>query len=269
MTAAKQDVVSRRRSGAGPYLVVGNWKMNGDRRRSAILAAELAGGWPEIDPAVTLVACPPSVYLQSVGSLLRGSGVALGAQDLCEQEKPGAFTGEVHGAMLKDLGCRYVVVGHSERRRLYGDDDERVAHKFATALACGLTPILCIGETADERDAGVTEAVLKRQLHAIIARCGARAFADAVLAYEPVWAIGTGRSAAPEQAQAVHAFLRGELRTANAKLADCAPILYGGSVKSDNAHALFSCADVDGGLIGGASLKAADFLAIADAARHR
>lgn len=269
MSGAERSVARDRRPQARGRLVVGNWKMNGDRRSNATLVAGIAEGWPKPDPGVTLAVCPPAVYLESVGTLLRDSGVALGAQDLCEQEQPGAFTGEVHGGMLKELGCRYVIVGHSERRSLYGEGDDRVARKFATALACGLIPILCVGETAEERDAGVTEAVLERQLGAVIARCGDRAFAGAVLAYEPVWAIGTGRSATSEQAQAVHAYLRSALRAANAKLADGVAILYGGSVKPENAHALFSCADVDGGLIGGASLKSTEFLAIAGAARHR
>lgn len=246
-------------------MVAGNWKMNGARDANASLLHDLlldARRFPDVD----IVVCPPSVYLQSVGVALNGSGIQLGAQSLCEQEKAGAFTGELHGGMLRDVGCAYVIVGHSERRAMYGETDSIVARKFCTAQACGLIPILCLGETLEEREAEQTEAVLSRQLAAVLAAAGIEAFKSAVIAYEPVWAIGTGRTASPEQAQAAHAFIRGELQGASAKIANSTRILYGGSVKADNAAALFANADVDGGLIGGASLKANEFLAICAAA---
>ncbi|SEQ69019.1 triosephosphate isomerase [Solimonas aquatica] len=247
-------------------MVAGNWKMNGARDANAMLLHDIVFDAKRYT-AVDMVVCPPALYLESVGAALTGSSVQLGAQNLCEQEKPGAFTGEIHGGMLKDVGCAYVIVGHSERRALYGESDEVVAQKFQTALACGLKPILCLGETLEERESEQTEIVLGRQLAAVLARVGANGFKSAVIAYEPVWAIGTGRTASAEQAQAAHAFIRGELANADAKIADSTRILYGGSVKADNAQALFSCRDVDGGLIGGASLKATEFLAICAAAQ--
>jgi triosephosphate isomerase len=202
-----------------------------------------------------------------VRGLIGGKGIALGAQNLSDQDKPGAFTGEVHGAMLREAGCAYVLVGHSERRALYGESDAVVAAKFRTAQALGLVPVLCLGETLEERDANQTEAVLRRQLAAVLDLAGVEAFANAVIAYEPVWAIGTGRTASSAQAQSAHAFLRGEVRSRSATIADRVRILYGGSVKPDNAAELFANPDVDGGLIGGASLKSADFLAICAAAQ--
>ncbi|NKF22637.1 triose-phosphate isomerase [Solimonas marina] len=247
-------------------MVAGNWKMNGARDANASLVRDIVFDvkrFPDID----IVICPPAVYIDPVGQMLSGSSVQLGGQTLCEQEKPGAFTGEIHGGMLKDIGCSYVIVGHSERRALYGETDAVVATKFLTAQACGLQPILCLGETLEEREAGQTEAVLARQLAAVIDAAGVEAFKSAVIAYEPVWAIGTGRTATGEQAQAAHAFIRGQLAQANAKIAGSTRILYGGSVKADNAVALFAEPDVDGGLIGGASLKAAEFLAICAAAQ--
>lgn len=244
-------------------LVVGNWKMNGSLAANARLVDGVLQGISQARSE--LAVCPPPVYLESVGRALTGSVVSLGAQNLCEQPQPGAFTGEVHGAMLADLGCRYVIVGHSERRALYGEDDARVADKFATAQACGLIPILCVGETLQQREADATEQVLGRQLAAVVEHVGIAAFARAVIAYEPVWAIGTGRTASPEQAQAAHAYLRGQLAAADATISNSTRLLYGGSVKADNAEALFACPDIDGGLIGGASLKATDFLAIAAA----
>ena len=243
------------------YLVAGNWKMNGSRSANAALVAGIKAGLHRC-PGVDVMVCPPAVYLESVGAALAASAVALGAQTLCEQQKPGAFTGELHAAMLNELGCRYVIVGHSERRALYAEDDARVAQKFKVAQAHGLFPILCVGETLEQREAAQTEAVLTRQLNAVLDLCGIGAFAMAVIAYEPVWAIGTGRTATPEQAQQAHAFLRGMLRNRDAKIADATQILYGGSVKGDNAQTLFAGADVDGGLIGGASLKAEEFLMI-------
>jgi triosephosphate isomerase len=247
-------------------MVAGNWKMNGARDANAALLHDItfdSKRFPDID----IVICPPAVYLESVGAAINGSSVQLGGQTLSEQEKPGAFTGEIHGGMLKDVGCSHVIVGHSERRALYGESDTRVAEKFIAAQTCGLQPILCLGETLAEREAGQTEAVLARQLAAVLDAAGIQAFKSAIIAYEPVWAIGTGRTASGEQAQAAHAFIRGQLVRANAKIANSTRILYGGSVKADNAASLFANADVDGGLIGGASLKAAEFLAICAAAQ--
>ena len=230
-------------------LVAGNWKMHGSRSANRTLLDAILKGLSKGDAQCAV--CPPYPYLAEVAERLRGTPVALGAQNVSEHAQ-GAYTGEVSAAMLADVGCRYVIVGHSERRQLYGESDAQVAAKFAAVRAAGLTPILCVGETLAERDAGRTEEVVARQL-------GAVAFSQAVLAYEPVWAIGTGRNATPEQAQAVHAFLRKRLP------ADTT-ILYGGSVRAQNAAAIFAMPDVDGGLIGGASLVAADFLAILQAA---
>jgi len=244
-------------------LIAGNWKMNGSLAANAALIDGIIEGLRAESVRAELVVCPPPVYLESVDRRLAGSTITLGAQNLCEQEKQGAFTGEVHGAMLAELGCRYVIVGHSERRALYAEDNALVAQKFATAQICGLTPILCVGETLEQREAGATEDVLSRQLATVLDYSGISAFKNAVIAYEPVWAIGTGRTASPEQAQTVHAFLRGQLSAADATIAGSTRLLYGGSVKLDNAKALFACPDIDGGLIGGASLKAADFIAIA------
>jgi len=247
-------------------MVAGNWKMNGARDSNAALIRDLVFDvkrFPDID----IVVCPPAVFIESVAQALGGSSVQVGGQTLCEQEKPGAFTGEIHGGMLKDIGCSYVIVGHSERRALYGESDALVARKFRTAQICGLQPILCLGETLAEREAGQAESALARQLAAVLDLVGVEAFKSAVIAYEPVWAIGTGRTASGEQAQAAHAFIRGQLAQANAKIANSTRILYGGSVKADNAAALFAMQDVDGGLIGGASLKAAEFLAICAAAQ--
>lgn len=247
-------------------LVAGNWKMNGSRAGNAALMQTILAAVPKF-PAVEVLVCPSFVHLEPVSALLAGSPVQLGAQNISDQEKPGAYTGEIHGAMLKEIGCRYVIVGHSERRAYYGDSDSVVARKFKTAQALGLTPVLCVGEILQEREDGQTEVVLKRQLDAIIALNGIAAFADAVIAYEPVWAIGTGKTATPDQAQDAHAFLRGQIAARDGNIARVLRLLYGGSVKADNAHALFSCADVDGGLIGGASLKADEFLAICAAAQ--
>jgi triosephosphate isomerase (TIM) len=246
-------------------LVAGNWKMHGNLATNQVLLDALRG-LPG-DEKVAYAVCPPFPYLPQVAELLGGSPVRWGAQNLCEHDA-GAYTGEVSGAMLRDLGCRYAIVGHSERRTLYGEGDERVAAKFEAARRSGLTPILCVGETLAERESGQTEAVLTRQLKAVLERAGVKAFTDAVLAYEPVWAIGTGRTASREQAQSAHAFLRGMVRKRDGAIGDGLTILYGGSVKPANAAELFAMPDVDGGLIGGASLVAADFLAICEAARH-
>jgi triosephosphate isomerase len=248
------DAAARRK------LVVGNWKLNGSRTANAelLLGLKAEGPW-----AAEVAVCPPFVYLEEVAQALRGSAIDWGAQD-CAAQASGAYTGDVSAAMLADLGCRYVIVGHSERRALHHESDELVAEKARSALAQRLTPIVCVGETDAERTAGQTEQVVDRQLAAVIRTLGAD-IAKVVVAYEPVWAIGTGKTASPEQAQAVHALLRRQLRVAGSK-ADALRLLYGGSVKPDNAQALFAQPDIDGGLIGGASLKAADFAAICRAA---
>jgi triosephosphate isomerase len=227
-------------------LVAGNWKMHGSRASIAALLDALV----EAKPGSGCAVCPPFPYLAQVAERLRGSTVAWGAQNVSEHAQ-GAYTGEVSASMLAEFGCRYVIVGHSERRQLYRETDAQVAAKFAAVKAAGMTPILCVGETLEERDAGRTEAIVERQLAAVD-------FKEGVLAYEPVWAIGTGRNATPDQAQAVHAFLR-------KRVDEETPILYGGSVKPQNAAAIFAMPDVDGGLIGGASLVAKDFLDIVKA----
>ncbi|MBK7250547.1 MAG: triose-phosphate isomerase [Gammaproteobacteria bacterium] len=248
-------------------IVAGNWKMYGSRAENARLIADLLAGLPA-QPAAECVVCPPFVYLQEVGRLLRDSGVGLGAQDV-GAETQGAYTGEVSAAMLKDIGCTQVIVGHSERRGLYGEGDTLIARKFSAAQSKGLRPILCVGEQLAERESGRTHEVVGAQLDAVLQLCGAGAFGQAVIAYEPVWAIGTGRNATPEQAQDVHAFIRGRVAAQDARIAAALRILYGGSVKAGNAAELFAMPDVDGGLIGGASLKADEFLAILGAARRR
>jgi triosephosphate isomerase (TIM) len=240
-------------------LVAGNWKMHGTLAENEALLAGILAGMGDVKAGVAV--CVPFPYLASVQARLAGSAVAWGAQNMSQHAK-GAYTGEVSAAMLKDFGCAYVIVGHSERRALYGESDEVVAEKFAAAQAAGLTPILCVGETLDERETGVTEAVVGRQLDAIIAKCGIAALAKAVVAYEPVWAIGTGKTATPEQAQAVHAFIRNKVRFLDASVAENLIIQYGGSMKPGNAAELLGQPDIDGGLIGGASLNADEFLAI-------
>jgi triosephosphate isomerase len=242
--------------------------MNGSLAANAALLKGLREGAAQFTGVEVLV-CPPAVYLESVVQLLEGAPVGVGAQNLAESDKAGAFTGEVHGGMLKEVGCTHAIVGHSERRALYGESDEVVAKKFQGAQKLGLVPILCLGETLAEREGNRTEAVLARQLDAVIALCGAAALARAVIAYEPVWAIGTGRTASPQQAQDAHAFLRALIAKSDARIAAALRLLYGGSVKADNAATLFAAPDVDGGLIGGASLKAEEFLAICAAARGR
>jgi len=247
-------------------LVAGNWKMHGSRKANASLLAALRADLGET--AAPCAVCVPYPYLEQVAAHLVGSPIAWGAQNLSEHAA-GAFTGEVSGAMLAEFGCRYVIVGHSERRQLFGESDAQVAAKFAAAQASGLLPIVCVGETLEAREAGRTEAVVAAQLDAIVATAGVAAMRNAVLAYEPVWAIGTGRTASAEQAQAVHAFLRGRIAQQDASVAQSLPILYGGSVKAANAAAIFAMPDVDGGLIGGASLVAEEFLAIVAAAQAR
>jgi triosephosphate isomerase len=245
-------------------IVVGNWKMHGSRAENARLIEELGTHYPR-DPAADCVVCPPLVYLQEIGRMLRDTPMRLGAQDVCADTQ-GAFTGEVSAAMLKDVGCEYTIVGHSERRLLYRESDQLVARKFATAHSKGLIPILCVGEQLSERDAGRTAEVVSRQLDAVLELSGVQTLGQAVVAYEPVWAIGTGRTATPEQAQEVHAAIRARIGARDAKIAGATRILYGGSVKASNAAELLSMPDVDGGLIGGASLKADEFLAILKAA---
>ncbi len=247
-------------------LVAGNWKMNGDASSNADLVAGIRGGLPDSD-AVDVLVCPPFPYLDSVAHAAAGSRIMLGGQTVSEHAS-GAYTGEVAPAMLVDMGCGYVIVGHSERRALYDETSEVVAAKFRSAQAAGLIPILCVGETLEEREAGQTEAVVDAQLNAVLETSGIQAFATAVIAYEPVWAIGTGRTATPDQAEAVHRHIRERLAAHAEDTAAGVTILYGGSVKGDNAAALFAIPDIDGGLIGGASLNAADFLAIVAAAAN-
>lgn len=242
--------------------------MHGSRAENSSLIEAIAAQFPA-EPRAACIVCPPFVYLQEVARLLRDAEIPieLGAQDVCA-EAQGAYTGEVSAAMLKDVGCGYVIVGHSERRFGYGEGDQLVARKFASAQVKGLTPILCIGEQLSEREAGRTREVVARQLDAVLELCGVEAFARAVVAYEPCWAIGTGRNATPEQAEEVHRFIRDRIGARNAKIAVEARILYGGSVKAGNAEELFTQPDVDGGLIGGASMKADEFLAILAAVRR-
>ena len=248
------------------YLVAGNWKMHGSLAMTAELIAGIRDGLTAA-PKVEALVCPPYPYLAAAAQAIGGSPLALGAQNLADQDKQGAYTGEVLGSMLVELGCRYVIVGHSERRAYYGESDAIVARKTGVAQGLGLVPIVCVGKTLAERGAGETEAVIGRQLDAVLDGCGVAAFARLVVAYEPVWAIGTGRTASPEQAQDVHAVIRARVAARDAKIGASVRILYGGSVKPDNAAAIFSKPDVDGGLIGGAALKAADFLAICAAAQ--
>ena len=244
-------------------LVAGNWKMHGSRETNRRLLSEILAGISRAGN-VELAVCVPYPYLGQVAEALVKSAVAWGAQNVSEHAQ-GAYTGEVSAAMLAEFACRYVIVGHSERRQLYGEGDAQVAAKFTAVQAAGMVPVLCVGETLEERDAGRTEQTVARQLDAVLAAGSPRAFANAVLAYEPVWAIGTGRNATPQQAQDVHAFLRNRLAARDRGVAQGLRILYGGSVKPANAGAIFAMPDVDGGLIGGASLIAEDFLAIAAA----
>lgn len=244
-------------------IVAGNWKLHGDRRFAAdLLDAIVAVPGPQ---GVELAIFPPLPYVAELAARYAGRGLAFGAQDVGVNEQ-GAYTGEVSARMLADIGCRYVLVGHSERRQYHGEGNDEVAAKFLAARRAGLVPVLCVGETLHQREAGQTEWAIQKQIEPVFAQGGADAFAGAVVAYEPVWAIGTGRTATPEQAQEVHAFIRGEISAKDVNIAGSLPILYGGSVKPANAAELFAQPDVDGGLIGGASLVAKDFLAIAAAA---
>jgi triosephosphate isomerase len=241
-------------------LIAGNWKMNGNLQ----FAIDLVEGIKAGDARAELAICPPAVYLMKIGGMLADSDIALGAQNVGDREA-GAFTGEIAAHMLLECGCRYAIVGHSERRALYGESDQLVAARFAMALQAGIKPILCVGETLQERESGVTEAVVARQVDAALEATGIDGFAQAVIAYEPVWAIGTGQVATPEQAQTVHAYIRNRLAQLDSAVAQQVQILYGGSMNPANAAELLSQTDIDGGLIGGAALKAHDFLAIAQA----
>jgi len=245
-------------------LVAANWKMNGTLASVRPLLDGILAGMAAGDSGPEVAVCTPYIYIPECQSRLQGTVVVLGAQNVSEHES-GAYTGEIAAAMLQDFGCRYVIVGHSERRHLYGESDHQVAEKFAMAVGHGMAPILCVGELLQEREDGDTEAVVAAQLDTVIKEAGIAAFANAVIAYEPVWAIGTGRTASPEQAQEVHAFIRLRLARHDDGIADKIRILYGGSVKADNAADIFSMADIDGGLIGGASLVAGEFLAICQA----
>jgi triosephosphate isomerase len=245
-------------------LVAGNWKMNGSSDSVTTLIEGIKAGIDAVTTAEMAV-CPPYVYIPQVAGLLAGTAISYGAQDVSDQEA-GAFTGEIAAGMLTDIGCKYAIVGHSERRSLYGESDAFTASKFAAARKAGLVPILCVGELLEEREQGITEQVVERQLDAVIDLEGVAALASAVIAYEPVWAIGTGKTATPDQAQEVHAFIRAKLAGLDQAVADAVRILYGGSMNAGNAAELLAMQDIDGGLIGGASLKPDAFLAIGEAA---
>lgn len=241
-------------------LVVGNWKMNGNRQVNAELLSSIGARWQGVHQAEVAV-CPPFVYLQQAAEVLAKSNIVLGAQNVSEHDE-GAFTGEISAAMLADCHCQYVIIGHNERRRLQGETDQQVAEKFVAAQRAQLTPILCVGESAQDREAGKALETIGRQLNKVIEVAGRDAFRRAVVAYEPVWAVGTGKVASPEQVEEVHLFIRTQL----SELGQSVRILYGGSVKPNNAEQLFAMADIDGALLGGASLKAEDFIAICQAA---
>lgn len=245
-------------------LVAGNWKMHGLRAENASLVRALLD-LLQPDRRVEVLVCPPFPYLLETSRLLKDSGVALGSQSVCA-EAQGAFTGEVSAAMLKDVGCQYVLVGHSERRQIYGEADALVARKFVAVQSQRLVPVLCVGETLEEREGNRTTQVVSRQLDAVLEVAGVKSLARAVIAYEPVWAIGTGRNASPDQAQEVHAMIRAKVAALDATIGGSVRILYGGSAKASNARELFAMPDIDGGLVGGASLKADEFAQICAAA---
>lgn len=246
-------------------LVAGNWKMNGDSESTTSLINGIADGRDDVTAAEVLV-CPPYILIPRAADALNGpADIVLGAQDL-DINQNGAFTGQISAAMLVDAGCEYVIVGHSERRAIYGESDQDVADKFKVAQDGGLIPVLCVGETLEERESGNTESVVARQIQAVIDLVGIDNFDNAVIAYEPVWAIGTGKTATPEMAQEVHKFIRDMLSALNTGVADNLRLLYGGSMNAGNAESLIGMADIDGGLIGGASLQAESFLAICKAA---
>ncbi len=240
-------------------LIMGNWKMNTSREEGVQLAKALAEGLGEVSQEVAV--CVPFVYISDIRNALAGSSIAVGAQNVADQAS-GAYTGEVSAAMLADCGVKYALVGHSERRQYYGDTDQSVAARFCQALKQGVIPVLCVGETLEEREQDKTFQVVDEQLDAVIDAAGIEAFEKAVIAYEPVWAIGTGKTATDEQAQEVHKYIRERIAARSASVADKLQILYGGSVKPDNAKALFAMPDIDGGLVGGASLDAKGFLQI-------
>ena len=246
-------------------LIAGNWKMNGSTESSQQLISSLCSGVSNDGDRIMLL-CPPYPYLHIAAEALKNKAIMLGAQNIAMEPDSGAFTGEVSGLMLKNCGCQYVIVGHSERRALYGETDEVVSSKFIVAQAQGLQPILCVGETLEEREAGQTQNVVRRQIQKVIDSAGSTAFSSAVVAYEPVWAIGTGLTATPDQAQETHSFIRSLISEQDATIASLVQIIYGGSMKSENAKELLSMEDVDGGLVGGASLNAEEFLAIFQAA---
>lgn len=245
-------------------LVAGNWKLNGSKQSNQELIEGILGGISEIKNT-DIAVCPPYVYIPQVAKLLTSTKVAWGAQN-CSQYVSGAYTGEVSADMLKELGCQYIILGHSERRAIYNESDDVIAEKFISAKNAGTTPILCVGELLEERQAGNTEEVVARQLDTVVEKAGIEQFDNAVIAYEPVWAIGTGVTASPDQAQDVHDFIRRRLAAKNPAVAEKIQILYGGSVKPDNAAELFAKPDIDGGLIGGASLQADSFLGICKSA---
>ena len=245
-------------------MVAGNWKLNGSNESVRALSSQIVEALPA-DLSVDVVVCPTFVHLHRVYASIAGSSVKLGAQNV-SIEPEGAYTGEVSASMLSESGCRYVIVGHSERRALYGESDADVGQKFTAVQRAGMTPILCLGEHLQEREGGYTERVIARQLGAVIEVYGAAVLNNAVIAYEPVWAIGTGKTATPDQAQAVHSFARARIASLDEGVAAGVRILYGGSVKPDNAAALFAMADIDGGLVGGAALNSSDFVSICQAA---
>ena len=245
-------------------LVAGNWKMNGSLASVRELLTGLKGGVDAVNNAKVVV-CPSSVFIAETQTQLAGTVIGWGGQDVSTQES-GAYTGETAASMLTDFGCEYVIIGHSERRTYHGETDQLVAEKFTAARKSGLIPLFCIGETLEEREQGITEEVVARQIDAVIDHCGVDMLGEGVIAYEPVWAIGTGKTATPEQAQEVHAFIRARVASSSAAVAESLQILYGGSMNPGNAAELMANPDIDGGLIGGASLKAADFLAICTAA---
>jgi len=245
-------------------LVAANWKMHGSRSMADALMEDIIKGTSASDVDVLIL--PPYPYLAQLVDKYGTSGIGFGAQDVSEHQGQGPYTGEISAQMVADVGCRWALVGHSERRHHHSESNEKVARKFAAVLAAGLTPVLCLGETLHQREAGDTMHVIHQQLHAVLALNGIQAFGTALISYEPVWAIGTGKTASPEQAQEVHAFIRSQLAQEDAKIARLTRLLYGGSVKAANAAELFAQPDVDGGLIGGASLVASEFLAICNAA---
>lgn len=244
-------------------LVAGNWKMNASSAETNALVTALVGGFS--GSGVEVLICPPATYIQQVKELCQGSPFQVGAQN-CSEHYSGAYTGEIAAHMLADLGCSHVIIGHSERRSLYHETDQKAAAKFEEAKKAGLIPVLCVGETLEERRAGQALAVIEQQIRAVFERLGSDAFQQAVIAYEPVWAIGTGETATPEQAEEVHSAIRRQVSEEDAEAAQELRILYGGSVNAGNAATLFAMPNIDGGLVGGASLKANDFLTICQAA---